>query len=229
MRIQIMRLALMATLSLTVAARAAPGSPSRGFVSATGRISAGGLQGQWRELGELATGRYAIHADLGAYRTADIYDGQTRWQVDASGGSHPLDSAFARRAAKTEAWLVRFVWTGRGLAGFALPRPKWASEDGRRYRMVNFTPRGGQPIMLWFDAADDRLVKATRQGWFFTLSTTYAAYRDVDGRWLPFTMVSSAAGRTESVEVATYDFAAKAPENSKPAMQLSPDRRLIRP
>ena len=68
--------------------------------------------------------------------------------------------------------------------------------------------------MLWFDAAADRLVKATRQGWFFTLSTTYSDYRDVDGRWLPFTMVSSAAGRTESVEVATYDFAAKAPENA---------------
>ena len=112
MRIQIMRLALMATLSLTVAARAAPGSPSRGFVSATGRISAGGLQGQWRELGELATGRYAIHADLGAYRTADIYDGQTRWQVDASGGSHPLDSAFARRAAKNGglAGALRLDW-----------------------------------------------------------------------------------------------------------------------
>jgi hypothetical protein len=79
--------AFVVSLSATAALAASPDGTSRGFISATGRISAGGLQGDWQEAGELATGRFAIRDDLGAYRTADIYDGRTRWRVSYGQGS----------------------------------------------------------------------------------------------------------------------------------------------
>jgi hypothetical protein len=214
MRFGIVTLALMASVSPALAAPLVGGSLTGAFVSAEGRVSADGLEGEWRELGDLRTGAFAIHSDLGAYQTADIYDGRTRWEVDPSGGHHPLNSPFAQQAATTEAWLARFVLSGGDRREATWSSPTFAVDGALHYRIFNAVPKGGQPVQLWFDAADDRLVKATRQGWFFTLTTTYADYRDVDGTGLPFTIVNSAVGRVESIKVKAYNLTSSAPPNT---------------
>lgn len=203
---------LAATASVAIAAPAAASSPR--FVIAGGRISAGGLQGEWREVGDLANGRFAIRADLGTYRTADIYDGHARWRVDPSGANHPLDSASARRSAVTEAWLARFIWTGQQLRRLPHSRPKSEIADGRRYSTLTVAPEGGEPIKLWFDIASGRVVRAARWLWFFDYSTTYGDYRQVDRHLLPFAIVNSGAGMTESINVVQYSFSDGAPPGS---------------
>ena len=166
--------------AVTAAAPASTVATSSGFVTATGQISAGGLQGEWQELGDLAIGRFAIHVDLGAYRTADIYDGHTRWRIDPSGGNHPLNSESALQSAVTEAWLARFIWTGQHLP-LSQSQPQSEIAEDRRYRTVTVTPKGGEPVKLWFDEGSQRLAKATRWLWFFEYSTTYDDYRDGAG------------------------------------------------
>jgi hypothetical protein len=50
---------------VTVGAPASTVATSSGFVTATGQISAGGLEGEWLEVGDLAVGRFAITPTLG--------------------------------------------------------------------------------------------------------------------------------------------------------------------
>ena len=199
-------------------------APSNGFITATGQITAGGLQGEWLALGDLATGRFAFHADLGAYRTADIYDGHTRWRVDPSGGSHPLNSESALQAAITEAWLARFIWTGQHLPSES--QPQLEIVENRHYRIVTVTPNGGQPVRLWFDEKSGSLVKATRWLWFFEYSTTYDDYRDEHGLHLPFVIVNTAAGMVERIKVAKYSFSEKVPSDSF-AQPAQPEDSLV--
>jgi hypothetical protein len=198
---------------VTAAAPASTVATSSGFVTATGQISADGLQGEWLEVGDLAIGRFAIHADLGAYRTADIYDGRTRWRVDPSGGNHPLNSESALQGAITEAWLARFMWTGQHLP-LSQSEPQSEIAENRRYRTVTVTPKGGEPVKLWFDERSGRLVKATRWLWFFEYSTTYDDYRDVQGLYLPFVIVNTAAGMIERIKIEKYSFSEEAPGDS---------------
>ena len=192
-----------------------PSSPmgrSSGYLNATGQISAGGLQGDWSEVGDLALGRFATRVDLGVYRTADIYDGHTRWRVDPSGGNHALNSESARKGAVTEAWLARFIWTGQDLPP-SQSEPGFEMAGGRRYRTVTFTPEDGEPVKLWFEESSGRLVKATRWLWFFEYDTTYDDYRDTQGVYLPFVIVNSAAGMVENIKVDKYSFSAQVPED----------------
>ena len=205
--------AIVLRRDVTAAPPASTVATSSGFVTATGQISTGGLQGEWLEVGDLAIGRFAIHADLGAYRTADIYDGHTRWRVDPSGGNHPLNSDAALQGAITEAWLARFMWTGQHLP-LSQSQPQSEIADSRPYRTATVTPKGGKPVKLWFDPKSGRLIKATRWLWFFEYSTTYDDYRDVQGLYLPFVIVNSAAGMVESIKVEKYSFAEEAPSDS---------------
>ena len=225
---------LLLTLSAAAAAALAPipttarpGAPaplpSGGVLLADGRIESSGLQGSWRSVSELASGRFAVHSDLGVFHTADIFDGRTRWKVEPSGGSHPLDSAFARRASTTESWLARFAWTRADFGGAARSRAEMVSEGGRRFRLLTATPVGGVPVRLWFDAQDGRLARAERPAWFFTLTTTYADYRDVDGRSLPFEVTESGAETVLKINVDHYRFSAAAPPRAFARPQLPAD------
>lgn len=204
--------ALAANLWAGAALLSAVPTPS-GFITAVGQISTGGLQGTWSEAGDLAIGRFAIHADLGAYQTSDIYDGHTRWRVDPSGASHPLNSESAQKCAVTEAWLARFLWTGQRLLP-SQSQLELETAQGRRYRTVTITPEGGEPVKLWFDESNGRLVKATRWLWFFEYGTAYEDYRDVGGLSLPFVIVNSAAGMTETIKIDKYSFSEEIPSGS---------------
>ena len=139
--------AVVVGLALTAASASTPQAfPRSGMLLAEGHLDTGGLQGTWRSVSDLASGRFAVHNDLGAYRTADIFDGRTQWKVEPSGGSHPLDSAYARRASTTEGWLARMAWMRADFGGAARTPPEMVLEGGRSFRVLTATPAAGVPV-----------------------------------------------------------------------------------
>ena len=178
-----------------------------------------GLDGTWRSTVALRDGRFDTRADLGTYRIADLYDGQTRWRVEPSGGSHPLDSDFARATARTEAWLARFGWLqpDNGAAYSASTRQ---IDGGKAYLVRTATPQGGRPVTLWLDPISGDVAKTERRGWIATRTTRYSDYRLVAGQRLPFAIAIDDNGDEQKISIARYEF----DKNPSPASFRPPPR-----
>src|SRR4051794_8922931 len=73
---------------------------------AEGRIELSRLLGNWSRDEDLSDGRFAVRSNVGVFRIAEGFDGRVRWRQDPSGGIHPLNGAFSKRATATEAWLT---------------------------------------------------------------------------------------------------------------------------
>ncbi|HEX7695609.1 MAG TPA: retropepsin-like aspartic protease, partial [Sphingomonas sp.] len=193
---------------------------------ATGRISADGLQGSWRSVTDLGDGRFATTTDLTAFKTAETYDGRTHWRVDRSGGSHKLDSPFAERQTQTSAWLARFGWLQAGFGGAGRSAAVTRTDKGRRYSVLTATPRGGEPVELWFDAATGELARSVEQEWFYKVETRYADYRAVAGHRLPFSLVRSDGDNEERIAVDSYRLLPRAPADSFAAPRQPDDHAI---
>lgn len=193
---------------------------------ATGTITAQGLQGSWRSVNDLGDGRFATRTDLKAFKTADIYDGRTHWRIEPSGGSHKLDSPFAERRTRTSAWLARFGWMQEGFGGAKRAAAVTRTDKGRRYSVLIATPRGGEPVELWFDATTDELARAVEQEWFYKVETRYSDYRPVAGRRLPFTIVRSDGNNEERITVDAYRLLPRAPADSYAAPRQPDDHTI---
>jgi hypothetical protein len=175
-----------------------------GTLVATGSIRMGGLEGEWRMAVDLANGRFDTSADLGAYRIADIYDGHTRWRVEPSGGHHSLDSDFARAMTRSDAWLARFGWLQGGYGGAVFSATVNRDQGGTTYLVRTATPRGGRPVVLWFDAVTGDVTKTERRGWFATVTTRYSDYRVAMGQRLPFAIAVADADGEQTIKIARY-------------------------
>ena len=120
---------------------------------------------------EPASGRFAEELHLGSLAMGSGFDGRLAWSRDFSGASHYLNSDFARRLAVSEAWLV---------AHLGCPATSAASP-------VHVTPRGGAPIVLWYDRRSGRLDRAMLQYPENRMVHHYADWREVTpGRFMPF-------------------------------------------
>jgi hypothetical protein len=190
---------------------------------ATGTIAAEGLQGSWRSVNDLGDGRFATRTDLKAFKTSDIYDGRTHWRIERSGGSHKLDSPFAQRRTQTSAWLARFGWMQAAFGGAQRGAAVTRTDKGRRYSVLTATPRGGEPVELWFDAATGELARSVEQDWFYKVETRYADYRAVAGRRLPFSIVRSDGNNEERITIDTYRLLRRAPADSYAAPRQPDD------
>jgi hypothetical protein len=214
-----------AALVLIGSAPAAKWQPHDTLV-ATGRIAAEGLNGDWRSVNDLGDGRFATRTDLKAFRTADIYDGRTHWRIERSGGSHKLDSPFAERRTRTSAWLARFGWMQAGFGGAQRAAAVTRTDKGRLYSVLTATPRGGEPVELWFDAATGELARAVEQDWFYKVETRYSDYRAVAGRRLPFSIVQSDGDNEERITIDTYRLLPRAPADSYAAPRQPDDHTI---
>lgn len=206
-------LAGSAALSLIGNAPATEWRPSDTLV-ATGRISAAGLEGTWQSVSDLADGRFATRTDLTTIASADIYDGRTHWRIGQSGGSHALDSPFALRRTQTSAWLARFGWLQAEFGGAQRSTATARNDSSRLYSVITATPRGGEPVELWFDAATGELARAVERDWFRQVTTRYADYRAVLGQRLPFKLIRSDGVNEERVAIDSYRQLPTAPPNS---------------
>ena len=171
-----------------------------------GHIEVSRLPGTWARNEDLANGRWAVNADVRVFRTAEGFDGRMRWRQDPSGGVHPLNGAFSRRASATEAWLTRRGWLHPDAEHARIGRTVMQVENDRSFVVIDAVPRGGQRVQLWFDAATYALDRSIRTMPISTLTVRYSDYRFVSGVRLPFTIESrdSSSSDVEIIHVAKW-------------------------
>jgi len=152
-----------------------------------GQVQQGGLAGEFRRRIEPLTGRFAETTDFGIVASGRGYDGRFAWLQDVSGASHELNSDFAVRLARSEAWLAGHLScpAPEGRTGAAAVGQK--VESGRTFAVWRVTPPRGASIELWFDEATARLDRAILQYPENRLIRHFADWRDVgDGQLMPF-------------------------------------------
>lgn len=203
-----------------------------------GTLKTGGLEGHFEALIDLDSGRSSSHYQLGPVEGAEGYDGAVGWNQDPGGEVASLDAPEARRRARSQAWLdARGYWYPQRMAarfGTAESREL----EGRRYVVIEATPRDGDPLALWFDTATGLLARTVQRMERDVSTTVFEDYRDVDGLRLPFRMTSDRAdfsGHTDprarneirlsevvrNVAVSDADFAR--PEATATARIVNPD------
>ena len=165
-----------------------------------GTLSAGGLNGEITIIQDLAGGRSSDQYKLGPLEGADGYDGHHGWTRDGGGEVAALDAPEALRRARSQAWLdARGYWyPERIAAGYGAVSAR--ELDGRKYRVVEAQPAGGDPIVLWFDTDGGMLARVVQRQGQDTLTTMFDEYREIDGVRMAFHMITDrtdAAGRTD--------------------------------
>lgn len=169
-------------------------------VHATGVRSGEGLSGDWRSIEDLPTGRHRIAYRAGSFEHAAGYDGKVPWRFDPGGEVAFNDAAESMRRARTQAWIAARAWwfPERGAAEWR--RLDDRRLDGRRYRVAEATPRGGDPVALWFDADTGVVARVVQRDGQYAVASIYDDWRDVDGVKLPFRVSigrTGAAGRSD--------------------------------
>ncbi|HYL70798.1 MAG TPA: aspartyl protease family protein, partial [Candidatus Dormibacteraeota bacterium] len=149
-----------------------------GVLVASGNETASGLSGDWRLALESASGQMHESADFGVYRLAEVWNDTDHWRQDHSGGVHALNSRFARANAVTAKYLARREYLHPN------PRARLEYLGSRKmaelsYTVVRVTPRGGQPVELWFDPGSGLLARSVWQMPIDTLTIDYADYRRI--------------------------------------------------
>ncbi|NCT68802.1 MAG: PDZ domain-containing protein [Rhodanobacteraceae bacterium] len=166
----------------------------------SGTLHAGGLDGTFRAVQDLAGARSVTEYRLGPVEGADGYDGTHGWSRDPGGEVATLDAPEAKRRARSQAWLdARGYWYPARLPA-RYGKVEAREVDGRRYAVVEATPEGGEPLTLWFDAATHRLARVVQAQGQDTATTTFDDWRETDGFTLPFhsvTALTDTAGRTD--------------------------------
>ena len=173
-----------------------------------GKAAISGLHGSVRIDDDLVHGRYAQYFNISARgHTAEIYDGATVWNQDASGGIHPYDTEFARKRAITSAYLTR-----RGY----FERPATATitclgtrlDEGRSVTLIRATSRRC-PGNLAIDS-HTYLLRSITMKYPLALDdgvTRYADYRSVDGLVLPFSiLLGTQADPTDGYAIAVTEY-----------------------
>ncbi len=186
--------ACSAPYELSRARSAAGGNAWNGVaeITAGGQIIVAGLPGTARLETDLVGGRYAQYFDvpeMGA--SAEVYDGETIWAQDISGGVHPYDAPFARKRSITSAYLDRRAYFD--------PRPAATItcagtrvEAGQTLIVIRVAPTGGIPADLAIDTRSHLVKSVTMQ---LPLpsddgTTRYDDFRRVEGLMLPFSISS---------------------------------------
>jgi hypothetical protein len=186
--------ACYAPYELSRARSAAGGNAWNGVaqIAADGQITVAGLPGTGRFETDLIGGRYAQFLDVAEMGgSAEVYDGETIWAQDISGGVHPYDTPFARKRSITSAYLDRRAYFDPRAAA-TITCMGTRVEAGRTVLVVRVAPSGGVPADLGIDART-HLVKTVSiqlplpsdDG-----TTRYDDFRRVEGLMLPFSISS---------------------------------------
>jgi hypothetical protein len=203
-----------------------------GVLVATGREQSSGLSGRWRLAVDTSTGRIHETVDYGVYQLAETWDERHHWRQDHSRGVHALNSAFARRNAATDTWLARRGFLRTDGEGARIEYWSARRADGRTYERLRATPKGGQPVELWFDKQTALLARSV---WVMPIEVTtirWDDYRRVGSAMVPFGVVrqegdiNSASITVEGVEflaqAATDEFAPpRTPDDSTVAGKIA--------
>ena len=220
------------------AAAGGPGWDAVASLRTEGRLSTGGLEGTYVAVQDLRTLRSVARYELGPVQGANGYDGRTAWSQDPGGEVASLDAPAARRRVLTQAWLDAFGYWFPDRLATQYGKPGRREDGGRAWDVVEATPAGGDPVVLWFDPATHLLARVQQRQDQDTLTTVFDDWRDAGkGLRLPFHAASTrtdAAGRTDPrtgsetrLARATFDVAVGEDDFAMPAM--APTARIEAP
>jgi hypothetical protein len=165
-----------------------------------GTLSAGGLEGRFDAIVDLADGRSASHYVLGPVEGAQGFDGAKAWSRDPGGEVAVLDAPEAIRRARSQAWLdAHGYWYPKRLPA-AIGNVSRREQDGRVFDVVEAKPEGGDAVSIWFDRATGLLARVDQKVDRDTSTTRFDDYREVGSLQLPFHASNDridAAGRTD--------------------------------
>ena len=173
-------------------------------IRAEGIETAAGLHGPWLVTQDLTHGRFAQFSDFGVFRTADVYDGQTRWKQDRSGGVHALNADFSIRYALTDAWMTTRAYLRPGAQGAEIGTAVDRVDGADHYLVLTAIPKGGEPVELWFDAGTKLLARIVRQRPLSVSIERLSEYRSVDGVMLPFRIDTGENSGDDVIAVKRY-------------------------
>ncbi|MGC9992203.1 MAG: aspartyl protease family protein [Candidatus Cybelea sp.] len=211
-----------AALFAQVAAATGGAAWSRvGEISASGALTSSGLHGVAELRDDVRDGRYARWSSLAVKGTeAEVYDGQTVWARDISGGVHPYDSWYPRSRAVTQAFLARRGYLDSH-SGAVLTCAGIAGSGAAHDELVRATPRGGIPADVAVNTRSHLIDSIAIRTPISTDVTTFADYRQVGALVLPFSISTASLFEPQNgdrVEVTRYAVAdrVKAADFQKP-------------
>jgi hypothetical protein len=211
--------------------KAASGGPAWDMaktLTADGEVTSSGLTGKFHRVEDLATGQFTERSDYEPFAQADGLDADGRWKQDPSRQLHPLDSREARIVTATEAYLTQrgYLFPAR-VHAFIRPMPS-ADVDGKRFDLVEITPKDGRIVTLWVDQQTRRLDHVVYQLSTATRTIHYRDYRRVGALTLPFEIVTDEgdAESAETVTISSYQLDAPdaAAELKRPSNQVTDAR-----
>jgi hypothetical protein len=190
--------------AVLASARAAAGATEgryTGFIVQSGFERASGLSGHWSRVVDLDTGRTRATSRFGLFSTTEVWDGQSDWRQDMSGGVHPINSEFMRAVHITDSWLAQFGYLRRDALGAAIKELGDRTVDGRTFDVIQATPQYGQPVELWFDGNSKHLARTVQVMTIDVRTTRYENYRNEGGLMLPFRIVTDYGSPTNPDEI----------------------------
>lgn len=163
------------------------------------------------------TGTYEMYADLHAVRTAGIhtlegrvggggFDGVTAWHRGPDGKAVKSTDAREIANARSDAYFTigGYNWPERFPATF-----KYVGSmryQGKAYDVVEVTPEGATPAVLWLDKRTHLISRVTVTDGHDTASITIWDYRRVDGTYIGFKNYQIEGGHKMAQTLATFDY-----------------------
>jgi predicted aspartyl protease len=140
--------------ALLLAAKTAAGGAAWDRITTwheTGRATAGGLSGSYESWLDFTHARYGTSYDLGPASGAQGYDGHVTWTTDSSHQVRTETGGEAMAGALQQSYLSTygFFFPDRAPATFAAAGTR--GDGGATYDAVRVTPKGAEPLELWFD------------------------------------------------------------------------------
>jgi hypothetical protein len=201
-----------------------------GEITASASLASSGLRGTAEFSDEIRDGRYARWSTLPVKGSeAQVYDGQSLWARDISGGVHPYDSWYPRARAVTEAFITRRGYLDPR-SGAAMTCVGFTGSGDDRAEMVRVAPRGGIPAVVTVDTRSHLINFVAIRTPITTDVTTFGDYRQVGGIVLPFAISRASLfepANGDRVEVTRYTLSprVRAADFVRPRMEV--DARML--
>lgn len=154
----------------------------------TAKVQTGGISGDVLTVFAVPDKEYE-QDKLGVLEITQGYDGKSAWRRDSNGNVRPLGSD-ETRTLRTQLFFDTnsYVVPGR-IKGKVTVRP--AREPGTGNFILDATPEGGKPSILFLDPKTFLIVKEQHNDDNVVQTTTFRDYRKVDGVQFPFTQTTT--------------------------------------
>jgi hypothetical protein len=150
-----------------------------------GRVSAGGLEGQYEAWASLLSLHNLQHFELGPVSGSNGWDGARAWSTDSSGEVRIETGGESVAQAIQDAY--------RSVYAFFLPAPFEAvrayegsrSADGAKYEVIRITPANAEPFEVWIDPLSHLVEREVQLTGSQPHTFIYSDFQRFDGVLLP--------------------------------------------